>query len=195
MSAPVVAEAEAQQSSATTTTIKSIKDDPYANKTVIAVNQSVVVDDPGVSYGPSGGVGTSGAANTSLGVPSSKQPVGRSLSNRSSVFAKGSLQGGGGGKKLGHRRVGDDGEITYKKFETTQLIGSIQIGLQYAVGSEVNIPDRDLLMQVKQKNRSILSFFPITVRFIGFHVHRYSVIFEGRPAAENSSSQLHRVSV
>ena len=52
------------------------------------------------------------------------------------------------GKKLGHRRVGDDGEVTYKKFETTQLIGSIQLGLQYSVGSEVNIPDRDLLFQV-----------------------------------------------
>jgi hypothetical protein len=76
----------------------------------------------------------------------SKTLVGRTLSHRSSGvgnFVKSSQ-----GRKLGHRRVGDDGEITYKKFETTQLIGSIQLGLQYAVGSEANVPDRDLLLPV-----------------------------------------------
>ena len=56
--------------------------------------------------------------------------------------------GGGGGKKLGHRRIGDDGEVTYKKFETTQLIGSIQLGLQYVLTSEGNLPERDLLLPV-----------------------------------------------
>ena len=50
-------------------------------------------------------------------------------------------------KKLGHRRVKIDGEVTYKKIETTQLIGSIQLGLQHAVGQLANVPHRDLLMQ------------------------------------------------
>ena len=50
-------------------------------------------------------------------------------------------------KKLGHRRVKIDGEVTYKKIETTQLIGSIQLGVQHAVGSLANVPLRDLLMK------------------------------------------------
>ena len=48
--------------------------------------------------------------------------------------------------KLGHRRVRDDGEVTYKKFKTPQLIGSIQLGLEYVLTNEANIPDRDLLL-------------------------------------------------
>ena len=63
--------------------------------------------------------------------------------------------GGGGGatttdkkgkeKKLGHRRVWtDDGQqlVTYKKFETTQLIGSIQLGIQHSVGSLASVDSR-----------------------------------------------------
>ena len=50
-------------------------------------------------------------------------------------------------KKLGHRRVKVDGEVTYKKIVTTQLIGSIQLGVQHAVGSLANVPHRDLLMK------------------------------------------------
>ncbi len=76
------------------------------------------------------------------------------------------------GKKLGHRRVQTGGEVrkkilncittynifsplrtvfgqvTYKKFETTQLMGSIQLGIQQSVGSLANKPDRDLLFKV-----------------------------------------------
>ena len=48
------------------------------------------------------------------------------------------------GKKLGHRRV-KDGEVTYKKFETTQLMGSIQLGIQQSVGNLASQEDRDLL--------------------------------------------------
>ena len=50
-------------------------------------------------------------------------------------------------KKLGHRRVKVDGEVTYKKIVTTQLIGSIQLGVHHAVGSLANVPQRDLLMK------------------------------------------------
>jgi hypothetical protein len=38
------------------------------------------------------------------------------------------------GKKLGHRRE-KGGEVTYKRFETGQLIGSIQLGIQQSVGT------------------------------------------------------------
>ena len=45
-------------------------------------------------------------------------------------------------KKLGHRRVGGDGEVTYKKFHTTQLMGSIQLGMQQSVGSLAGMDNR-----------------------------------------------------
>lgn len=49
-------------------------------------------------------------------------------------------------RKLGHRRVGEGGEITYKKIQTTQIMGSIQLGIQHTVGSLASKPKRDLLM-------------------------------------------------
>lgn len=36
-------------------------------------------------------------------------------------------------RKIGHRRVGEGGEITYKKIQTTQIMGSIQLGIQHTV--------------------------------------------------------------
>lgn len=50
-------------------------------------------------------------------------------------------------RKLGHRRVGEGGEVTYKKIQTSQIMGSIQLGIQHAVGSLASKPERDLLMQ------------------------------------------------
>lgn len=32
-------------------------------------------------------------------------------------------------RKIGHRRVGVGGEITYKKIQTSQIMGSIQLGM------------------------------------------------------------------
>ena len=85
-----------------------------------------------------------------------KSPVTRTLSSRSSQQTAVTLQPPGPGghlalksKKLGHRRVTEDGEVTYKKFETTQLIGSIQLGIQFSVGGQPGIPDRDILMEVR----------------------------------------------
>ncbi|XP_055321433.1 phosphatidylinositol 4-phosphate 5-kinase type-1 alpha-like isoform X19 [Sitodiplosis mosellana] len=49
-------------------------------------------------------------------------------------------------RKLGHRRVGDGGEITYKKIQSTHIMGSIQLGIQHTVGSLASKPKRDLLM-------------------------------------------------
>ena len=63
-------------------------------------------------------------------------------------------------KKLGHRRVKVDGEVTYKKIQTTQLIGSIQLGVHHAVGSLANVPHRDLLMQdFMTVGKSIYEYF------------------------------------
>ena len=77
-----------------------------------------------------------------------KNPVSRSTSNRSQIPAdKTATEGKHKERKLGHRRIRKDGEVTYKKFETTQLIGSIQLGIQHSVGGLANVPDRDLLMQ------------------------------------------------
>lgn len=50
-------------------------------------------------------------------------------------------------RKLGHRRVGVGGEITYKKIQTSTIMGSIQLGIQHAVGGLASKPERDLLMQ------------------------------------------------
>ncbi|KAF6203852.1 hypothetical protein GE061_002187 [Apolygus lucorum] len=50
-------------------------------------------------------------------------------------------------KKIGHRRVGTGGEVTYKKIQTSQIMGSIQLGIQHAVGGLASKPERDLLMQ------------------------------------------------
>uniref|UniRef100_A0AAG5DTC4 PIPK domain-containing protein n=1 Tax=Anopheles atroparvus TaxID=41427 RepID=A0AAG5DTC4_ANOAO len=49
-------------------------------------------------------------------------------------------------RKIGHRRVGEGGEITYKKIQTTTIMGSIQLGIQHTVGSLASKPRRDLLM-------------------------------------------------
>ncbi|XP_030238968.1 phosphatidylinositol 4-phosphate 5-kinase type-1 alpha, partial [Drosophila navojoa] len=49
-------------------------------------------------------------------------------------------------KKIGHRRVAEGGEVTYKKIQSKQIMGSIQLGIQHTVGSLANKPKRDLLM-------------------------------------------------
>ncbi|GIY33336.1 hypothetical protein CDAR_452721 [Caerostris darwini] len=50
-------------------------------------------------------------------------------------------------RKIGHRRVNEEGEITFKKIQTSQIMGSIQLGIGHAIGSLASKPERDLLMQ------------------------------------------------
>ncbi|XP_066968063.1 phosphatidylinositol 4-phosphate 5-kinase type-1 alpha-like isoform X25 [Macrobrachium rosenbergii] len=50
-------------------------------------------------------------------------------------------------RKIGHRRVGEGGVVTYKKIGTSQLMQSIQLGIQQAVGSLASKPELDLLIQ------------------------------------------------
>ncbi|XP_037091890.1 phosphatidylinositol 4-phosphate 5-kinase type-1 alpha-like isoform X2 [Pollicipes pollicipes] len=48
-------------------------------------------------------------------------------------------------QKLGHRRV-REGEVTYKKIQTTTIMGAIQLGISYALGSEASRTTRDVLL-------------------------------------------------
>lgn len=50
-------------------------------------------------------------------------------------------------RKIGHRRVDETGQVTYKKIETSTICGSIQLGIGNAVASLASKPERDLLMQ------------------------------------------------
>ncbi|KAF2362514.1 Phosphatidylinositol-4-phosphate 5-kinase core [Trinorchestia longiramus] len=50
-------------------------------------------------------------------------------------------------RKIGHRRVGEGGQVTYKKIGTNQIMGSIQLGIHQAVGSLAGIPELDVLIQ------------------------------------------------
>jgi len=121
----------------------SIELDPI--RTVIAVNVSSVNCSTDPDYGASRppSISNSSGGGGGQGNFNPKTLINRTVSNRSSVinYVKPQTHG----KKLGHRRE-VDGEVTYKKFETTQLIGSIQLGLQYVLENEANVPDRDLLI-------------------------------------------------
>jgi 1-phosphatidylinositol-4-phosphate 5-kinase len=57
-------------------------------------------------------------------------------------------------KKIGHRRVTEGGDVTYKKIQTSQIMGSIQLGIQHAIGGLASKPERDLLMQVWESDYS-----------------------------------------
>jgi len=49
-------------------------------------------------------------------------------------------------RKIGHRRINEEGQVSYKKIQTNQIMGSIQLGIQDSVGGLTKYPDRDLLM-------------------------------------------------
>ncbi|CAH3154672.1 unnamed protein product [Porites lobata] len=49
--------------------------------------------------------------------------------------------------KIGHRRVDETGETTYKKTPSSALMSAIQLGIGYTVGRLSAKPDRDVLMQ------------------------------------------------
>ncbi|EDW58837.1 phosphatidylinositol 4-phosphate 5-kinase type-1 sktl [Drosophila virilis] len=69
-----------------------------------------------------------------------------SMAPDASVSRNPSTTGGRHEKKIGHRRVAEGGEVTYKKIQSKQIMGSIQLGIQHTVGSLANKPKRDLLM-------------------------------------------------
>ncbi|CAH1788077.1 unnamed protein product [Owenia fusiformis] len=50
-------------------------------------------------------------------------------------------------KKIGHRRVDEAGQVTYKKKPTSELMAAIQLGIGQSIGSLTSKPERDVLMQ------------------------------------------------
>ncbi|XP_059350816.1 phosphatidylinositol 4-phosphate 5-kinase type-1 alpha-like isoform X2 [Daphnia carinata] len=75
-------------------------------------------------------------------------------SNQSSEDGKQTASATGSGslkadqrRKLGHRRVGQHGEVTYKKIHTSEIMYSIQLGISHAIGGLAPKPERDILMQ------------------------------------------------
>jgi len=53
----------------------------------------------------------------------------------------------GGKHKLGHLRVDTQGNATFKHLPTNQLVESLQLGIQYSVGSLEATPAHDVLFQ------------------------------------------------
>jgi len=49
-------------------------------------------------------------------------------------------------RKIGHRRINEEGQVSYKKIESNQLMSSIQLGIHNSIGGLAKYPDRDLLM-------------------------------------------------
>ena len=45
-------------------------------------------------------------------------------------------------RKIGHRRINEEGLVSYKKIETNQLMGSIQLGIHDSVGGLAKYPER-----------------------------------------------------
>ncbi|KAM7537088.1 hypothetical protein Aperf_G00000071366 [Anoplocephala perfoliata] len=50
-------------------------------------------------------------------------------------------------KKIGHRRVTDQGTVTYKKTPTSEIQRAIQLGIQHSIGSLQQKPVRDVLFR------------------------------------------------
>ncbi|KAK3577340.1 hypothetical protein CHS0354_008436 [Potamilus streckersoni] len=50
-------------------------------------------------------------------------------------------------KKIGHRRVDEKGQVTFKKKTTSELMQAIQLGIGQSIGGLSSKPDRDLLLQ------------------------------------------------
>jgi len=49
-------------------------------------------------------------------------------------------------RKIGHRRINEEGEVSYKKITTNQLMSSIQLGIHTSAGGLAKYPERDILM-------------------------------------------------
>ncbi|CAB3408571.1 unnamed protein product [Caenorhabditis bovis] len=54
-------------------------------------------------------------------------------------------------EKLGHRRIDEQGEVSYKKVPTNALMMAIQLGIANSIGSLASLPNRDVLLQDFEK--------------------------------------------
>ncbi len=97
-------------------------------------------------------------------------PSTASSSGRPGASGSGSASGRGGGgpggaggsgaeskedkeRKLGHRRVDEAGQVSYKKIHVNTLMQSIQLGIQHSIGVLSQSDERDLLMQVRHEQQ------------------------------------------
>lgn len=71
-----------------------------------------------------------------------------------SSISRGTKSTGDKEKKIGHRRVGEDGEITYKKIQTSTIMGSIQLGIQHTV-SDLRLVPHFLLPSICSTGRKL----------------------------------------
>lgn len=81
-------------------------------------------------------------------------------------------------RKIGHRRVGEGGEITYKKIQTTQIMGAIQLGIQHTVSKYLW---RESCNHCRRRRRllgfDLLSFlcFTFLMLLLFYNLHRLAV--------------------
>ncbi|EGT32867.1 hypothetical protein CAEBREN_31760 [Caenorhabditis brenneri] len=54
-------------------------------------------------------------------------------------------------EKLGHRRIDEQGGVSYKKVPTNALMQAIQLGISNSIGSLASLPNRDVLLQDFEK--------------------------------------------
>ncbi|CAI2318979.1 unnamed protein product [Caenorhabditis sp. 36 PRJEB53466] len=54
-------------------------------------------------------------------------------------------------EKLGHRRIDEQGAVSYKKVPTNALMQAIQLGISNSIGSLASLPNRDVLLQDFEK--------------------------------------------
>lgn len=71
------------------------------------------------------------------------------------VEDRGEMQQPAEKQKLGHRRIDEQGEVSYKKVPTNALMSAIQLGIANSIGSLASRPDRDLLLQDFEKIENV----------------------------------------
>lgn len=104
---------------------------------------------------------SAGASNTASQTPKTPTPGPSGLPGAGISRTKSERE-----KKIGHRRVTQGGDVTYKKIQSSQIMGSIQLGMQHAIGGLASKPERDLLMQV---NRNVHEAFKMNSCLLMIH--------------------------
>ncbi|CAH8439060.1 unnamed protein product [Dicrocoelium dendriticum] len=101
-------------------------------------------------------------ANSVPGPPSrvatnNTSPVKPAAASHASTFREGEVRKG---KKIGHRRVTEEGTVTYKKKPTSEIQRALQLGIQHHIGSIQKQAMRDVLYRDFQTIETVQ--FPAT---------------------------------
>lgn len=81
--------------------------------------------------------------------------------------------------KLGHLRVDQQGNMTFKRLPTNQLVQALQLGIQHAVGGLETQPTHDILIHDFQIEE-IVEFPKFALRKFSFLIDRFSARFHFR---------------